>query len=404
MRLFLISCAATGFAQSKLFTLQVRSLDTPEPALALVKQLQAVGLDAYCLQSSVPGKGVMYRVRVGRFSTAMTAQSSGEKLRRTQTITTYYVSAYEMPAPLPSAPTTATNKRLTTDTDNTRTGMIESSVTQRLLSPEQPPIIPGEAASLSTSTSNTATSIRSGIQFGDESGWEIYLAGGGSFWSHQDSALSISDVLTVTPNQPLPNDKLAIRQSFAPGGRIAVGLVKNINARSALEFSYTYGTDNFKVTALENGSNVQVSEIKKGMTRSLGMRSHIAAINYRYSLVNNEHTRFYLTGGFNVTVFTPSNNGLDQLFGQLPNFDPDDFKQKPSFRTVAAPGLNVGAGLLIKMNDRMGLRLDVRDYMSFTKRVKGSTELKTGEKLEASLFGNTVHNLVPTLGIVVTPR
>lgn len=404
MCLFLMTCVATSFAQSKLFTLQVRALDTPEPALAMVKQLQAIGLDAYCLQSSVPGKGVMYRVRVGRFSTAMAARSSGEKLRRTQTITTYYVSAYETPAPLSSAPTTATNKRLTTGTDNTRAGMIESSATQRLPSTERPSIIPGEATSLSTSTNNTVTSVNSGIQFGNESGWEIYLAGGGSFWSHQDSALSISDVLTVRPNQPLPTDKLAIRQSFAPGGRIVAGLVKNINDRSAVEFSYAYGTNNFKVTALESGSNVQVSEIKKGMMRSVGMRSHIAAINYRYSPVNNDHARVYLTGGFNLTVFSPSNDGLDKLFGQLPNFDPDDFKQKPSFRTVVAPGINVGAGLHIKMSDTVGLRFDVRDYMTFTKRIKGSAELTTGEKLEVSLFGNMLHNLVPTIGVVFTPK
>ena len=181
------------------------------------------------------------------------------------------------------------------------------------------------AATSAASSGNPVSSSKSGLQFGDESGWEIYLAGGGSFWSHQDSALSLTNVLKVTPNQPLPTDKLAIRQTFAPGGRIVLGLVKNINDRSALEFSYAYGTSNLKLTALEDGSNVQISEIKKGMVRSLGMRSHIASLNYRHSLVNNDHARFYLTGGFNLTVFQPNDDGLDKLFAQLPNFDPEDF-------------------------------------------------------------------------------
>ncbi len=286
----------------------------------------------------------------------------------------------------------------------TATAVIKNPTQPLALSPTpRPAAAPTTAANNASAMAETA--VRNpGVQFGNESGWEIYLAGGGSFWSHQDSALSVNDILTLTPNQPLPQDKLAIRQSFASGGRLVAGLVKNINDHSALEFAYAYGANNFKVTALENGSNVGISEIQKGMTRSLGMRSHIASLNYRYSLVNNDHARFYLTGGVNLTVFTPNNGNLNKLFGQIPGFDANDFKQKPGFRSVAAPGINVGAGLIVKMNDTVGLRFDVRDYMTFTKRVKGSAELKTGEKLEVSLFGNTLHNLVPTFGIVFTPK
>lgn len=383
-------------AQSKKFTLQVESLDSQAPALALIKQLKSSGVDAYYLKSNIPGKGIFYRIRVGSFADASTAQELGEKLRRAQLIKDYFVARYEG----------STSDVLSTAAlSNTSSTLLVNESKPVVVEIKQPALVPGDTTVSNTVTpsSSVPAPSKGGLQFGDESGWEIYLAGGGSFWSHQDAELSINDVLKVTPDPGLPNDKLQIRQSFAPGGKLVLGLVKNINNWAALEFSYTYGTNNFKLTALENGSNVQVSEIKKGMTRSLGMRSHIAGINYRHSFVNNEHARFYLTGGFNLTVFQPNDDGLDRLFGQIPSFDPDDFKQKPHFKTVAAPGVNFGAGVIVKVHENVGLRFDVRDYLTFTKRVKGSAELKTGEKLEMSLFGNTLHNLVPTFGVVFTP-
>ena len=265
----------------------------------------------------------------------------------------------------------------------------------------------------------------SGLQFGDENGWEIFLAGGGSFWTSQERALSVNDVITVTPdpglsNIPVLNKRYRIRQSFAPGGRVAAGVVKNFNERSAVEVSYLYGTNNFRLTALEDigiaglgyGYGYEGSSgygysgnvlAPAGYTRSLGMRSHIAAINYRHSFVNNEQARWYLTGGFNVTVFQPNNDGLDQLFGLGPS-DASLFTVRPHFKTVAAPGVNFGGGVIVKATDTVGFRFDVRDYLSFTKRVRGTTTLSSGEKIELNLFGDTVHNLVPTIGVVFTPR
>lgn len=251
----------------------------------------------------------------------------------------------------------------------------------------------------------------SGLQFGDESGWEIFLSGGGSFWSSQETLLSVNDIVRVTPDPglgsiPVLNTKYRIRQSFAPGGRVGGGVVKNFNERSAVEFSYLYGTNNFRLTALEALGSTGYGGVvlaPAGYSRSLGMRSHIAAINYRHSLANNEQARWYLTGGFNVTVFQPTNDGLDQLLGLGPS-SASLFTQQPHFKTVAAPGVNFGGGVIVKASDTIGLRFDVRDYLSFTRRVRGSATLTTGEKIEVNLFGDTIHNLVPTFGVVFMPR
>jgi hypothetical protein len=265
---------------------------------------------------------------------------------------------------------------------------------------------------LVTSTSKPASN---GLQFGDESGWEIFLAGGGSFWSSQETLLSINDIVTVTPDPglgsiPVLNTKYRIRQSFAPGGRVGAGVVKNFNERSAVEFSYLYGTNNFRLTALEalgrSGPGYGYTGTilaPEGYSRSLGMRSHIAAINYRHSFANNDQARWYLTGGFNVTVFQPTNEGLDQLFGLGPS-SASLFTQRPHFKTVAAPGVNFSGGVIVKASDTVGFRFDVRDYLSFTRRVRGSATLTTGEKIEVNLFGDTIHNLVPTVGVVFMPK
>ena len=208
-----------------------------------------------------------------------------------------------------------------------------------------------------------------------------------------------------------------MRQAFAPGGRIVGGLVKNFNQRAGVEFTYTYGTNNFKVTALQNLTDGFFVDPKlaRGAGLSIGMRSHIGGINYRHSLVNNDKARLYLTGGFNVTIFTPNNNRLTELFLKPGGNDLKDFfKESPKLKTVAAPGVNFGVGGIIKLTDSVGLRLDIRDYLTFTRRVKGSAEIKgdfvtddgTPIKLEANvnLFGKTIHNVVPTIGIVYTRR
>jgi hypothetical protein len=387
-------------AQAKRFTLQVESLNSQAPAQAMIQQLKAAGADAYYLKANVPGKGIYYRVRIGSFVDAATARESGEKLLHAHLIKEYFITRYEGGT-----------------TEEAETAVHEMAASTIAMTPLKPsvtvsrqaaPRMQGASTAHSpTPTSHSAAPSKGGIQFGDESGWEIYIAGGGSFWSHHDESLSLNDVLTVTPaprvGGRLRNREFRVRQSFAPGGKLVLGVVTNINKQSALEFSYTYGTNNFKLTALEDIRLLGQTLAPDGYSRSLGMRSHIGGFNYRHSLVNNEHARFYLTGGFNFTVFQPTNDGLDQLFGLGPN-SASDFKQKPNFKTVVAPGVNFGVGVIVKATDTVGFRIDVRDYMTFTKRVKGSAELTSGEKLEVNLFGKTLHNLVPTFGVVFTPQ
>lgn len=89
-------------AQSGRYTIQIEAAPTQAEAEEKVGQLKARGLEAYWLQSDVPGTGVRYRVRIGRFATIPAAQAYGEQLRRQGLAPDFFVIRYEQP-PAPAA-------------------------------------------------------------------------------------------------------------------------------------------------------------------------------------------------------------------------------------------------------------------------------------------------------------
>ena len=80
--------------------------------------------------------------------------------------------------------------------------------------------------------------------------------------------------------------------------------------------------------------------------------------------------------------------------------NPTAFKSGPTFETVLTPAIEYGAGWVVKLNRKVALRFDLRDYLTSAKRVRATAELTTGEKAELKIFGGAVQNVVPTLGIV----
>lgn len=95
-------------AQSARFTIQIEAAPTQAEAEEKVAQLKARGLEAYWLKSDVPGTGVRYRVRIGRFATKPAALEYGEQLRRQGIALEFFVSRYE-PPPAPAVVTRAPN-------------------------------------------------------------------------------------------------------------------------------------------------------------------------------------------------------------------------------------------------------------------------------------------------------
>lgn len=76
---------ATGdrpLAQAKNVTIQTASLKDLGEADALVKKLKDRGYPAYKIIAVVPGKGIWFRIRVGRYSSRETAGDVAERLKK----------------------------------------------------------------------------------------------------------------------------------------------------------------------------------------------------------------------------------------------------------------------------------------------------------------------------------
>jgi hypothetical protein len=93
--LFLI----TGFAVAQVtqYTVQLEALPLLERAQERVQQLKAQGLEAYIVKSQVTGKGIFFRVRVGKFPNQNEARKYGASLQSRGVVPAYFIAAYEAP-------------------------------------------------------------------------------------------------------------------------------------------------------------------------------------------------------------------------------------------------------------------------------------------------------------------
>jgi photosystem II stability/assembly factor-like uncharacterized protein len=105
--LLLFSFCLIGFAQGRVYTVQIASKPTEVEARAAVAQLNAAGLSAHWVKAEVPGKGVRYRVRFGRFTNQAEAKASAEAALKRGAFEEYIVTLYETPTEGTAAPRAA---------------------------------------------------------------------------------------------------------------------------------------------------------------------------------------------------------------------------------------------------------------------------------------------------------
>ena len=107
----LFSLLSLARAQECLWTVQIASLSGQREAEEEVRTLRARGLDAYWIKSALPGVGIRYRVRLGRFADQAEARTNGERLRTQRVVRAFFVvkcEALSEPAvltPIPPAET-----------------------------------------------------------------------------------------------------------------------------------------------------------------------------------------------------------------------------------------------------------------------------------------------------------
>ncbi|HEX4948560.1 MAG TPA: SPOR domain-containing protein [Blastocatellia bacterium] len=100
----LLGTALSPRAQSGQYTVQIDSMTAQDAAEGKVQQLKSQGQNAYWLKSSVPGQGIRYRVRIGRFPSRAAAQSYGARLKQQGIAADFFVALFEgASSPLGSA-------------------------------------------------------------------------------------------------------------------------------------------------------------------------------------------------------------------------------------------------------------------------------------------------------------
>lgn len=79
LALVAILCAVGGRAQERGYTIQVASVITVGEARSWLDELKRKGIAAYTVQVDIPGLGIRYRIRYGRFRTAALAKAAAER-------------------------------------------------------------------------------------------------------------------------------------------------------------------------------------------------------------------------------------------------------------------------------------------------------------------------------------
>ncbi len=102
--IFLLSCCLPGFAQGRVYTVQIASKPTEAEARETITRLNAAGLTAHWVKANVPGKGTYYRVRFGRFANQAEAKVRGEAALKSGVIEEYIVTFYEPPTEVVAPP------------------------------------------------------------------------------------------------------------------------------------------------------------------------------------------------------------------------------------------------------------------------------------------------------------
>lgn len=92
------------------YVVQLDAFASLEAAQVRIEALQAAGLAAYVVKSQIAGKGVLYRVRHGRFATLAKARQAGVALQSRGVIESFFVAPYEPPLAWASATAPKSNR------------------------------------------------------------------------------------------------------------------------------------------------------------------------------------------------------------------------------------------------------------------------------------------------------
>ncbi len=171
--------------------------------------------------------------------------------------------------------------------------------------------------------------------------FEPFVQGGGSFYASRSRTFTSPQFLRFTT-------------SFSKSGRLFTGLRFYLSRRDALEASYSYSPNGMRLTTADSSSSV---------TTVVPMKVHHLAFNYIRYFSRRGRTQPFVTGGLGLAAFLEESGGPVEVAG------------------------NFGGGFDVRLNSRMSLRTEWRDFFS-----------------RADPTDRIYHNFVPSVGLVFRLR
>ena len=139
------------------------------------------------------------------------------------------------------------------------------------------------------------------------------------------------------------------RSEYASGGKASLRGAFNIRPHFAIEPSYSFGTNNLRVSDLSESPIVQ---------RAFGVRmSQFGANVLAYANDSQSRLRFFGTFGVGLLRFSPTKEAKQAA---AVNFIDDP----ATIRASNSMAFNFGAGVEAPLTQQFGLRFDLRDHLS----------------------------------------
>jgi photosystem II stability/assembly factor-like uncharacterized protein len=145
-----------ALAQSRNFTIQVESWLSEADARSSVAKLRAQGLEAYLVKTAIPGMGVRYRVRIGRYPNQAQAKAKAEQLLSAGAIKEFIVTVYDA---TPSDSVAPDESKPAASPSNEAGRTKDKSPPRKGKNSPQSPIEPGPGATRPRKASNAEPAI-----------------------------------------------------------------------------------------------------------------------------------------------------------------------------------------------------------------------------------------------------
>lgn len=142
------------------------------------------------------------------------------------------------------------------------------------------------------------------------------------------------------------------RSDYATGGKITFGGEYTMNSFLGVEGAYAYGRNNLVITDLNDNEEAGYGVRLQRFSSNVVVHSPVKLLGIQP----------YVTGGLEVTRFSPTSDARTRAFTEGFAGDPAVLEASNKF------GLNAGGGLEVSILPAVALRLDLRNHMTGTPR------------------------------------